>query len=300
MKQINLVNKDFLEKQSDSKEDKHMKPYAMIGAIVGDSVGSVYEFGDAPKKDFDLYSPAFHFTDDSVMTLAVMDVLAHHLSGDPKKIIDTFRKWGRRYPGAGYGRRFYTWLLETRDYAFNDSYGNGAAMRISPVGWTASSEEEVKALSKAVTEVSHNHPEGLKGAEVTAMCVYYAKIGKSKAFIKDYAKQNYKLYDSISALNQSNHGHGLEICQISVPQAISAFLLTDSFESCLRVIVAAGGDCDTTAAIACGIAGAFYQKIPAAFYKMVLVEFQDDPEALTLLSKTEGCPNGVSSRKEGF
>jgi ADP-ribosylglycohydrolase len=116
------------------------------------------------------------------------------------------------------------------------------------------------------------------------MCVYYARIGKDKSFIKAYAEKNYRLYDSITDLNASNHGHGLGICQVSVPQSISAFLLTNNFEECLRVIVAAGGDCDTTAAIACGIAEAYYQVIDPRLIKMVLDEFEGDKEAINLLN----------------
>ncbi|MCH3909509.1 MAG: ADP-ribosylglycohydrolase family protein [Bacilli bacterium] len=269
-----------------------MKQQYMYGAIIGDSVGSVYEFNNTSNINFDIYSSRFHFTDDSVMTLAVMDILAHDLSSDKKAIVDTFRKWGHKYPSAGYGCRFYEWLLHRNDYNGNDSYGNGAAMRISPVGWYANSEAEVKTLSKAITEVSHGHPEGLKGAEVTAMCVYYANNGKSKEFIKEYASKNYRLYSSLEDINASNHGHGLEICQVSVPQAISAFLLTDSFETCLRSIIAAGGDCDTTSAIACGIAEAYYKGSDARLQQMVINEFEDDEEAMALLS-------GRPSRERG-
>jgi ADP-ribosylglycohydrolase len=256
----------------------------MWGALIGDGVGSVYEFdNDAAKEGFDIYNPAFHFTDDSVMTLAVMDILKQGISTDKKKTVDCFRKWGRRYPNAGYGRSFYKWLMD-QDYYINDSYGNGAAMRISPVGWFGRNEEEVKTLSANVTGLSHHHPEGLKGAEVTAMMVYLSRKGKSKAELCSYAKKNYRLYPNLTELKASNHGHGLEICQVSVPQALSAFFLTNSFEECLRTIILAGGDTDTTAAIACSIAEAFYGGVPSRLQAMALAGFQADPEAVDLLT----------------
>jgi ADP-ribosylglycohydrolase len=230
----------------------------MYGALIGDVEGSRFEFDNTSKRNFDLFSPTCRITDDSVMTLAVLDICRKKQLSNPKAIIDTFRRWGKRHPDAGYGSRFYSWLLLRKDYEFNHSYGNGAAMRISPVGFLAETEQEVRIWSKAVTEVSHDHPEGLKGAEVTAMCIFYARNKKSKEFIQKYAEKQYDLFPDYQSLCRSNHGHGLEICQVSVPQAISAFLLSNSFEDCLRIIISAGGDCDTTAAIACPIAEAFY------------------------------------------
>jgi hypothetical protein len=151
------------------------------------------------------------------MTLAVLDICRKKQLSNPKAIIDTFRRWGKRHPDAGYGSRFYSWLLLRKDYEFNHSYGNGAAMRISPVGFLAETEQEVRIWSKAVTEVSHDHPEGLKGAEVTAMCIFYARNKKSKEFIQKYAEKQYDLFPDYQSLCRSNHGHGLEICQVSVP-----------------------------------------------------------------------------------
>lgn len=258
----------------------------VLGAIIGDSVGAKYEWRSIHVKDFDLYAPNFGYTDDSIMTLAVMDILFQKAYSDEHKPFDIFRKWGFRYPDAGYGGRFMDWLA-AKDYRQNDSYGNGAAMRVSPVGWYGTSEEEVRQLSRLVTQPSHCHPEGLKGAEVTALSVFYARTGKSKAFLRSFAESQYTLYPSEEALNLSNRGHGLETCQVSVPQALSAFFLTDSFESCLRTIIAAGGDCDTTAAIACGIAEAFYGIPDKKLKTMAVDQFRDDPEAIALLEGTE-------------
>lgn len=238
----------------------------MLGAIIGDTVGSVYEFNNIRKKDFKLFGNNNFLTDDSIMTLAVAEMLKNNYQNDKIKIIETFKKWGRKYPKAGYGGHFFMWLFteETEPYY---SFGNGAAMRISPVAWYANSEEEVKEFSKKVTEVTHNHPEGLKGAEVTAMCIYYALIGKSKEFIKDYVSQYYDIDFDYEDLRKNYWFN--ETCQDTVPQAIYCFLISKDFEDCLRTTISIGGDCDTTAAISCAIAEAYYG-IPKKIKKQIL------------------------------
>ena len=178
---------------------------------------------------------------------------------DSGKIIATFRKWGKNFINAGYGERFIRWLLSKNPQPYG-SYGNGAAMRISPVSWYADSAGEVKEYARAVTQVTHNHPEGLKGAEVTAMCVYYARIGCTKEFIRKYAERYYDLDFNYDKLRKSNF-HDDESCQKTVPQAIFCFLVSKSFEDCLRTAVAIGGDCDTICAIAGSIAEAYYRNI---------------------------------------
>ena len=229
----------------------------MLGAIIGDIVGSRFEFHNIKTRKFKLFTKDSRPTDDSIMTAAVDECLLNGYK-NPKIIVETLKKWGNKYPNAGYGARFYYWVLgdDTEPYY---SYGNGAAMRVSGVGWFANSEVEVKKLSKAVTEVTHNHPEGLKGAEVTAMCVYYARIGKNKEFIRDYI---YSQYPETAMLDyeelRETYYHGEEICQNTVPQALFCFLISESFEDCLRTTISIGGDCDTTAAISCAVAEAFY------------------------------------------
>lgn len=228
----------------------------MLGAVIGDVVGSHYEFNNIKTKDFELFGKGCYATDDTVMTCAVAEVLINKKQNDKDYIIDTLKKWGKRYPQAGYGGHFGCWVLGNEREPYN-SYGNGAAMRVSAVGWIAESEEEVKDLSRRVTEVTHNHPEGIKGAEVVAMCIYYAKQGKDKAFIKEYVEKYYNLdfdYDDL----RKTYIHAEEICQNTVPQAIFCFLISDSFEDCLRTTISIGGDCDTTAAISCAIAEAYY------------------------------------------
>ena len=231
----------------------------MLGAIIGDIVGSRFEFNNIKSKDFELFTKESKYTDDTVMTLAVCDVLQNGNIFNKQEIIDIFKKWGRTYPNAGYGGMFYRWLFSDMRDSYN-SYGNGAAMRISAVGWYASSEEEVKLFSDAVTEVTHSHKEGLKGAEVVAMCIYYARCGKSKEFIKDYVSKYYDLNFDYDELVKTYY-HGEEICQVTVPQAIYCFLISKDFEDCLRTTISIGGDCDTTAAISCAIAEAYYKYI---------------------------------------
>lgn len=228
----------------------------MLGAVIGDVVGSRYEFNNIKTKDFELFGKGCYATDDTVMTCAVAEVLVNNKQNDKDCIIDTLKKWGRKYPHAGYGGHFGRWVLGSEREPYN-SYGNGAAMRVSAVGWIAKSEEEVKDFLRRVTEVTHNHPEGIKGAEVVAMCIYYARQGKDKAFIKEYVEKYYNLDFDYENLRKA-YTHAEEICQNTVPQAIFCFLISDSFEDCLRTTISIGGDCDTTAAISCAIAEAYY------------------------------------------
>lgn len=229
----------------------------MLGAIIGDVVGSRFEFNNIKTKDFELVGKGTSMTDDSIMTIAVDECLLNGYT-EPKDVVKTLKKWGRRYPNAGYGGHFYYWVLGTATKPYN-SYGNGSAMRVSGVGWFANSEEEVKALSELVTGVTHNHPEGLKGAETVAMCVYYARIGKSKEFIRDYIYSQYPETEFLDYEElRRTYYHGEEICQVSVPQALYCFLISNSFEDCLRTTISIGGDCDTTAAMSCAIAEAYY------------------------------------------
>lgn len=230
----------------------------MLGAFYGDIIGSKYEFNNIRTKDFPLFSKGCCMTDDSIMTLAVIEILEKRYQYDQEKIIDTFKKWGRVYPDRGYGGRFSRWLFSDDRESYR-SYGNGAAMRISPVGYYARNEEEVKEFSKAITEVTHSHPEGLKGAEVVAMCVYYARIGKSKEFIRKYVEQYYSLDFDYEDLKKNYWFN--ETCQNSVPQAIYCFLISESLEDCARTTISIGGDCDTTAAISCAIADAYYKNM---------------------------------------
>ena len=234
-----------------------------IGALIGDFVGSAYEFHNVKHKNFQLFNDDSFFTDDSFMTLAVMDFLFNRNNS----ISYYLRLWGKTHPWAGYGLRFNQWIHNDSMGPYN-SFGNGSAMRISPVGWIAKTEEEAISLSKEVTECTHNHPLGIEGAEVVAMCIFYAKSGKDKNFIKKYAEKHYNLNFSYNELVK-NYGFD-ETCQGSVPQAIFCFLISNSFEDCLRTSISIGGDSDTIAAIACSIAEAYYKEIPQEISNFVL------------------------------
>ncbi len=258
----------------------------MIGALIGDIVGSVYEFDNIKTKDFPLLSKRSRFTDDSVMTLAVAEVLQDGKTGDPDEIVRIFRKWGRAFPNAGYGSSFVRWIFSENPQPYN-SCGNGAAMRVSPVGWYADSEQQVRDYARAVTAVTHDHPEGLKGAEVTAMCVYFARCGRSKDFLRQYVSQYYDLSFDYEELRRS-YFHDAEICQNTVPQAIFCFLISNSFEDCLRTTISIGGDCDTTAAISCAIAEAYYKRIDGDLLRDALARLpapKDGCDAKEILSR---------------
>ena len=227
----------------------------MKGAIIGDIIGSAYEFNNIDTKEFELFSRRSRFTDDSVMTCAV----AKALMEPERNVSEVLQEVGRKYPNAGYGARFIYWMFAEDPKPYN-SCGNGSAMRVSPVGMLAKTEQEVRELAVRVTEVSHNHPEGMKGAECTAMCIFLARQGKSKDEIRSFAEENYYTLDkTCDDYRREQAGqHGREICQISVPQALECFLESTDFEDCMRNCISIGGDSDTIAAIAGGIAEAFY------------------------------------------
>ena len=231
----------------------------MIGAIIGDIVGSRFEWDNHRSKDFDFLTHKCFFTDDSVMSLAVCDALLHakpDYSDLNKMAVESMQRIGRPYPHCGYGGSFHHWMYSDNPQPYN-SYGNGAAMRVSGCGYAANSIEEAIQLSKAVTEVTHNHPEGIKGAEATAVAVYMAKTGSSLMEIQDYIVKHYYpidfTLDSIRDTYQFN-----ETCQDTVPQAFEAFFESTSFEDAIRNAISIGGDSDTLAAITGAIAESYY------------------------------------------
>ena len=231
----------------------------MLGAIVGDVVGSRFEFHNTKSKDFDLFAAGCRPTDDSVMTLAVAAALME--AGEDADAlapcaVEWMQRLGRSYPDCGFGGMFRRWIHsgDPRPYG---SYGNGAAMRVSPVGFYARSEEEVKRLSGAVTAVSHDHPEALKGAEAVAMAVYLARAGSNMAAIRERIERDY--YRIGFTLDDIRETYTFDVsCQGSVPQALEAFFESKSFEDAIRNAISVGGDSDTIAAITGGIAEAFY------------------------------------------
>lgn len=231
----------------------------IYGAIFGDIAGSVYEFDNIKTKDFDLFDEFSFFTDDSVMTIAVAAALAEcrgNYDDLSKTAIKHMQKLGRKYPDAGYGGNFRLWLKDSNPLPYN-SYGNGAAMRISPVAYFADSLDKVKELSYKITAVSHNHPEGIKGAEATAAAIFLALQGKSKEEIKEYITQNY--YPLDFTLDEIRDEYEFEpSCQETVPQALEAFFESTDFADAVRNAVSIGGDSDTLAAITGSVAEAYY------------------------------------------
>ena len=233
----------------------------MLGAIFGDIVGSVYEFNNTNNYNFKLLSRHSEATDDTMMTLAVAKGLleAQGLSDEEVKdsIIDAMKEVGQRYPDAGYGGMFYRWVLSDDRKPYR-SYGNGSAMRVSAAGWLYDTLEETLHYARLSAEVTHNHPEGIKGAEATAAAIFLARTGKSKTFIKTYIVENYGYDLSKTVKEISRRYHGEEICQISVPDALICFLESESYIDTIRKAVSIGGDSDTLACIAGGIAEAYY------------------------------------------
>lgn len=224
----------------------------MIGAIAGDIIGSIYEFHPIKRMDFPLFQPLSTFTDDSVLSIALAESI---LTGQP--YLDVMLKYVQRYPRAGYGGRFQAWIAGVDHQPYN-SYGNGAAMRISPVGYAYSTLEVVLKEAEKATAITHNHPEGVKGGLATAAAIFLARKGNSKDNIKTYIQSNFK-YDLERKLDDIRPTYGFdESCQGTVPEAIIAFLESDSYERAIRLAISLGGDADTLACITGGIAQAFY------------------------------------------
>ena len=231
----------------------------MFGAIIGDMVGSIYEFDNHRSKDFPLFSSGCYPTDDSIMTIAVAKAILENngeFDGLKKKAVEWMQKIGKQYPNCGYGGRFRRWINSDDPKPYL-SYGNGSAMRVSACGWAGDSLEKVKQLSYAVTVVSHDHPQGIKGAEATACAIFLARAGHSKDEIRSFIEENYYeldiTVDDLRPIYQFD-----ESCQGTVPYAIQAFLESDSFEDAIRNAISVGGDSDTLAAITGSIAEAFY------------------------------------------
>ena len=234
----------------------------MYGAILGDIIGSPYEFDMGSKtKEFPFFDKGARFTDDSVMTIAVAEALMDTMGKSDEEIrtaiSDSMRLWGHRYPDAGYGGRFRGWLAHT-DYKPYKSYGNGSAMRVSSAGWLFDTLEETLHMATLTAEVTHNHPEGIKGATATAAAIFMARNGSSKEEVKNYIINGIG-YDLSRTIDEIRPGYKhVESCQETVPEAITAFLEGESFEDVIRTAVSLGGDCDTLTCIAGSIAEAFY------------------------------------------
>lgn len=249
----------------------------MLGAIIGDIAGSRFEWDNIKTKDFNLLTSGCFPTDDSIMSLAVAKAILKS-EGDcarlEKLTVSYMQELGRQYPNGGYGGRFHEWLYAEEPHPYN-SFGNGAAMRVSPCGFAATTLDEALALARAVTKVTHNHPEGMKAAEAVSAAIFLARNGKSLLEIRDYIESAYyKLNFTLDSIRPAYSFD--ETCQGSVPQAFEAFFESTGFEDAIRNAISIGGDSDTIAAIAGGIAEAYYG-IPSDLRK----------HALTFLDKTQ-------------
>lgn len=240
----------------------------MLGAIIGDIVGSRFEFNNYRKKDFEFFDSACEATDDSVMTLAIGKALVEtakvydEIDEDFLNLLENnsikfMQEIGKRYPNCGFGGRFFCWVFNDNPEPYN-SFGNGSAMRVSPVAYFGKTIDKVKELSETVTKVTHNHPEGLKGAEATAVSIFMARNGATIEEIRKEIEENY--YDLDFTIDEIRDTYEFnETCQDTVPQAIKAFLESKDFEDAIRIAISVGGDSDTLAAITGSIAGEYYE-----------------------------------------
>jgi ADP-ribosylglycohydrolase len=235
----------------------------VIGAIVGDIVGSVYEFSKPIDEGFELFMPSSRFTDDTVMSVAVADAIL--TDGNYAK---AFRRWGKVYPHAGYGGMFHAWLTQPWRGPYK-SFGNGSAMRVSPVGFAFDTEKEVLAEAKRSAECTHNHKEGIKGAQATALAIFMGRKGASKREIIGEMEMRFG-YDLSRYLQEIRKDHVMDAsCQVALPVCLTAFMESSDFEDAIRKSVALGGDTDTQGAITGGIAQGYYKEIPAEMLRAV-------------------------------
>lgn len=266
--------------------DKNMKAarLVLLGAVCGDIIGSYYESHSTKYRyDFPLFRDKSRFTDDTVCTIAIADALIKK-----ERFYKALRYWCRKYPHAGYGFMFKRWMKYDDSEPYN-SWGNGSAMRVSPIGAYADSFNEVMELSRQSAEVTHNHPEGIKGAQATAVAIYLALHGKTKDEIKSVIETTFD-YDLSRKYDDVILRYGFDVsCQGSVPESIISFLESHDYESAIRKAIALGGDADTMGAIAGGIAAAYYGEIPHYILKECLDRLPDEMIAViedfnTLLS----------------
>ena len=232
----------------------------MLGAIYGDIVGSVYEFDNIKTKDFPMFSSRCGYTDDTVMTVAVADALIQYersMGGEEFKrlLISSMQEYGRSFPFAGYGAMFLRWLRSDDPQPYN-SYGNGSAMRVSAIGWYAESLDEAIELATLSAEVTHNHPEGIKGAVCVAGAIYLARTGATRQQLREFVSEYYDINFTLDEIRNTYSFN--ETCQDTVPQALEAFFEAESFEDTIRCAISLGGDSDTLAAIAGSVAEAYF------------------------------------------
>ena len=252
----------------------------MLGAIAGDIIGSVHERGKVKTKDFPLFVEGSNFTDDTVLSVAVADAIMNNRLVEGS-YVSTLKQYGKDYFSVGYGASFKQWIVADTTTPYN-SWGNGSAMRVSPVGFAFDDVDTVLDIAAQTAVVTHNHPEGVKGAQATAAAVLLARQGRSKADIKAYVEQSFG-YDLSRSLDEIRPSYTFHVsCQKSVPESIIAFLESTDFEDALRNAISLGGDADTMAAITGGIAEAFYEGVPDEIATEVLKRLDNPLKQMTL------------------
>lgn len=262
------MNHQFNE--TDSTKVADLKPLKLIGALAGDIIGSVYEKHNIKITKFPLFTERSRFTDDTVLTIATASKLINN-----SNYVKEYQIFGRKYQKSGFGPDFKTWIFSGDPKPYN-SYGNGAAMRVSPIGYANESLAYVMKEAKSSAEITHNHPEGIKGAQAVASAVFLAKNGASKKDIRDFINFNFN-YNLSRKIDDIRLTYNFDVsCQGSVPEAITAFLESNDFENAIRIAISLGGDSDTIASITGGISEAFYKEIPEEIMHNVIKLIPDE------------------------
>ncbi len=268
-----------------------MKNITILGAIAGDTIGSVYEFNPTKDYNFELLRNDMCYTDDSVMTLAVAQWILSDPTLSHDKLVEVMQDFGHRYPNpvGSYGWMFGQWLCSDDPQPYN-SWGNGSAMRVSPVGFAFDTLEETLHVAKISAEVTHNHPEGIKGAQAVAAAIFLSRNGKDKDEVRKYIEETFG-YDLHRTYEEAKDGYAFEAsCQETVPQSIIAFLASKDYEDAIRLTVAMGGDADTMGAITGAIAGAYYNDAPDDIMTFTLNKMpQHLKDVYSEFSKRYGC-----------
>ena len=246
------------------------QPLLLLGSIAGDIIGSAYEFHNIRTTEFPLFTERSHYTDDTVMTLAVANKILHKSTYERE-----LQDFGRRYPKSGFGTNFKEWIFSNEPKPYN-SYGNGSAMRVSPIAYVYNDIDDVLSEAKHSAEITHSHPEGINGAQAVAAAVFLARNGSSKDEIKNYITQNFNYDLNRTIDNIRLNYHFDETCQGSVPEAIIAFVESQNFEHAIRLAVSIGGDSDTIASITGVLSEAFYKDIPKEIKENAIKLLPDD------------------------
>ena len=265
----------------------------LLGAIAGDTIGSIYEFDPVKNYDFTLLDEQMEYTDDSILTLAVAEWLMDDPTHSPIILQERLRYWGNKYrnPKGSYGNRFYKWLLDSNPQPYQ-SWGNGSAMRVSAVGFACETLDEVLNVAKLSAEITHNHPEGIKGAQAVAAAIFMAQNGKTKEEIRQYISNTFH-YDLNFTCKDIHEDYGFEDSyQKTVPQSIVAFLDSKNFEDAIRLTISLGGDADTMGAITGSIALAYYHEMPKEIRDFVMAKLPGD-----LMEVLKRFDNFISDKK---